>query len=68
MQDPGVTDREGMSIFYKNSKNEILLTYSTFARGIALLNIAYNILDLTPNGRAENPHCPQDWVDYHDKY
>jgi predicted dithiol-disulfide oxidoreductase (DUF899 family) len=65
---PGVTDREGMSTFYKDENGDIYLTYSTFARGIDLLNTAYNILDLTAKGRDENPENPQDWVDYHDKY
>ena len=66
--DPGTTDREGMSAFYKDEKENIFLTYSTFARGIDLLNSAYNMLDLTAKGRDENPESAQDWVNYHDKY
>jgi len=66
--DPGTTDREGASAFYKDENGDIYLTYSTFARGIDLLNTAYNLLDLTAKGRDENPEMPQDWVDYHDKY
>jgi predicted dithiol-disulfide oxidoreductase (DUF899 family) len=66
--DPGMTEREGASVFYKDEKGDIYLTYATFERGIDLLNTAYNLLDLTAKGRDENPEMPQDWVDYHDKY
>jgi len=43
-------------------------TYSTYARGIDLLNTTYSFLDLTAKGRDENLERPQDWVRYHDKY
>lgn len=63
-----IDEREGVSAFYKDDKGDIFHTYSSYARGIDLLNTTYNFLDLTAKGRDENPDSPQDWVDYHDKY
>ncbi|MGN6821406.1 MAG: DUF899 domain-containing protein [Candidatus Nitrosocosmicus sp.] len=63
------TEREGVSIFYKNSSGKIYHTYSTYARGIDILNTAYNYLDLVPKGRDEIGHeFPQYWVRRHDEY
>ena len=65
---PG-TEREGVSIFYKNSSDKIFHTYSTYARGIDILNTTYNYLDLVPKGRDEIGHeFPQYWVCRHDEY
>jgi predicted dithiol-disulfide oxidoreductase (DUF899 family) len=65
---PG-TEREGVSIFYKNSSGKIFHTYSTYARGIDILNTTYNYLDLVPKGRDEAGHeFPQYWVRRHDEY
>jgi predicted dithiol-disulfide oxidoreductase (DUF899 family) len=61
-------DREGVSTFYKNGSGEIFHTYACFARGIDMLNTAYQYLDLVPKGRDELPDRPQSWVDYHDRY
>ena len=44
-------------------------TYSCYARGIDIVNGAYNFLDLVPKGRDEDGHdFPQSWVRYHDSY
>lgn len=66
---PVVPDREGASVFYKAEDGTIFHTYSTYARGIDLLNLTYNFLDLTPKGRDE-AHLsePQAWVRHHDRY
>lgn len=62
-------DREGASVFYRGEDGTIYHTYSTYARGIDLLNTTYNFLDLTPKGRDEAPpRSPQDWVRFKDKY
>ncbi|TMG90483.1 MAG: DUF899 domain-containing protein, partial [Betaproteobacteria bacterium] len=45
------TEREGVSIFFKDSSGAIFHTYSAYARGIDLVNTAYNYLDLVPKGR-----------------
>ena len=64
--DPGIADREGMSVFYKDGA-DIFHTYSAYARGIDLLNTAYNYLDLVPKGRDEGGRS-QFWVKRHDEY
>jgi predicted dithiol-disulfide oxidoreductase (DUF899 family) len=62
-------EREGFSAFYKGSSGLIFHTYSTYARGIDLLNTTYNFLDLAPKGRDEDgPEGPQAWVRRHDRY
>ena len=64
----GMTDREGASAFVKDESGAIYHTYSTWARGIDLLNTTYNVLDLTAKGRDEDPQATQGWVRFHDKY
>jgi predicted dithiol-disulfide oxidoreductase (DUF899 family) len=66
MQDPGASDREGVSVFLKDD-GSVFHTYSTYARGIDLINTAYNILDLVPKGRDEGDKGPF-WVRRHDEY
>jgi predicted dithiol-disulfide oxidoreductase (DUF899 family) len=66
---PGMSDREGMSAFYKDTDGTVFHTYSTYGRGIDILNGAYNFIDLTARGRDEDALSgPQDWVRYHDRY
>ena len=43
---PGGPDREGVSVFLKDDAGQIFRTYSSHARGIDLLNTAYNYLDI----------------------
>jgi predicted dithiol-disulfide oxidoreductase (DUF899 family) len=67
--DPGMPDREGISVFYKDQSGDVFHTYSTYARGIDMVNGAYHFLDLVPKGRDEAGHDnPQYWVRHHDKY
>ena len=63
-----MTDREGASAFYQEKTGAIYHTYSTWARGIDLLNTTYNFLDLTAKGRDEDPNATQNWVKHHDRY
>ena len=65
---PGGPDREGLSVFTKDASGTIYRTYSTFARGIDMFNGTYQILDLVPKGRDEDPEATQDWVRHHDRY
>ena len=66
---PDVTDREGISVFYQDERGAIFHTYSCFARGIDMMNVTYQYLDLTPKGRDEAGHDdPQFWVRHHDGY
>jgi predicted dithiol-disulfide oxidoreductase (DUF899 family) len=66
-QKMSMSDREGVSVFYKDVSGAIFHTYSTYARGIDMLNTAYHYLDLVPKGRDEGD-SPQSWVRYHDRY
>jgi predicted dithiol-disulfide oxidoreductase (DUF899 family) len=64
-----MTDREGISVFYKDEVGAIFHTYSTYARGIDPVNPTYQFLDLVPKGRDENnAKNPQYWVRHHDRY
>jgi predicted dithiol-disulfide oxidoreductase (DUF899 family) len=64
---PRIPEREGMSVFFKDEDGNIFHTYSAYARGIDLLNTAYNYLDLVPKGRNEGDRG-QSWVRRRDEY
>lgn len=67
--DPGMMDRESISVFYKDESGAIFHTYSCYARGIDMMNATYQYLDLVPKGRDEQGlEEPQAWVRYHDRY
>ena len=66
--DMDIDEREGVSAFYKDKNGTIYRTYSSYARGIDLMNTTYNFLDLTAKGRDEQTEFAQDWVRYHDRY
>lgn len=62
-------DREGLSVFYKDGNGTVFHTYSSYERGIDLVNTAYNYLDLVPKGRDEESlDFTQAWVRHHDRY
>ena len=63
---PRDTQREGVSVFFEDG-GRIFHTYSAYARGIDLVNTAYNYLDLVPKGRDEDGRGPF-WVRRHDEY
>jgi hypothetical protein len=65
--DPGGDEREGVSVFYKDDSRKLFHTYSTYARGIDLLNTAYHYIDLVPKGRDEGSRS-QYWVRRRDEY
>jgi len=67
MRDPGISEREGVSVFFKDSKGQVFHTYSTYARGIDMLSLDYHYLDLVPKGRDEGDRGPF-WVRRHDEY
>jgi len=67
VQDPRSTQREGISVFYKDADGRVFHTYSAFARGIDMMNVDYQYLDLVPKGRDENGRGPF-WVRRHDEY
>jgi predicted dithiol-disulfide oxidoreductase (DUF899 family) len=59
----------GVSVFAKGEDGAIAIyhTYSTYSRGVDMLNGAYNYIDLTPKGRNEGGKT-QFWVCRHDQY
>ncbi len=69
IQEPHDSEREGVSVFYKDPAGRVFHTYSAYARGIDMMNVAYHYLDLTPKGRDEAGHdFPQFWVCRHNEY
>ena len=62
-------ERQGLTIFYKDEAGDIFHTYSTYGRGMDMLNGAYHHMDLTPKGRdeAELPWTMA-WLRRHDQY
>jgi predicted dithiol-disulfide oxidoreductase (DUF899 family) len=65
---PRMDEREGMSVFFRDGDEKVFHTYSAYARGIDLLNAAYNYLDLVPKGRDEEGPATQSWVRRRDEY
>ncbi len=66
---PDNPDREGLSVFTTDASGTVFRTYSTYARGIDMINGTYQILDLVPRGRyGEDVEGNQHWVRYHDRY
>lgn len=57
----------GVSVFFKNSQDEIFHTYSTYSRGVDILNGAYSYIDLSPKGRDEEDGI-MNWLHRHDQY
>jgi predicted dithiol-disulfide oxidoreductase (DUF899 family) len=59
----------GISVLYRDETGTIFHTYSCYARGTDMMNVAYHLLDLTPLGRHEegSPH-PMHWVRLRDEY
>lgn len=66
--DMDIDEREGVSAFYRHKNGDIYHTYSSYERGIDLMNTTYNFIDLTAKGRDEKPGAAQDWVRYKDEY
>ena len=64
-----MTDLPGVSVFYKDETGAIFHSYSSYGRGIDMLNTAYHYLDLTPKGRDEvGLPYPMAWVRFRDRY
>jgi predicted dithiol-disulfide oxidoreductase (DUF899 family) len=62
-----MSEAPGISVFFKDSEERIFHTYSTYARGLDMLNVAYHYMDLVPKGRDENGQG-QFWVRRRDEY
>ena len=58
-----------MSAFVKDQAGAIFHTYSTYSRGLDMLNGAYHLLDIAPKGRDEDGlSYPMEWVRIRDEY
>jgi predicted dithiol-disulfide oxidoreductase (DUF899 family) len=65
----GYEELPGVSVFYKDERDEVFHTYSCYARGIDMVNGAYQFLDLVPKGRDEDGfEFTMEWVRRHDQY
>jgi predicted dithiol-disulfide oxidoreductase (DUF899 family) len=66
----GATELPGFSVFVRDPASDAVFhTYSTYGRGIELMNGTYQALDLTPAGRNEEGlRHTMEWVRLHDEY
>ncbi len=62
-----MSEAPGISVFLKGDDGRIFHTYSTYARGLDMLNVAYHYMDLAPKGRDEGDFG-QRWVRRRDEY
>jgi len=62
-----IDELAGTSVFIKDDQADIYHTYSTYSRGLDILNGAYNYMDLTPKGRDEGDGIMH-WLRRHDQY
>jgi predicted dithiol-disulfide oxidoreductase (DUF899 family) len=63
-----LTELPGISVFFKND-DQIFHTYSTYGRGLDMLNTAYHYLDSAPKGRDEDGlSFPMAWVKHRIAY
>lgn len=59
----------GISAFARDQGGEVFHTYSTYGRGLDLMNGAYNYLDLAPKGRDEDGlEHSMAWLKLRDSY
>ena len=62
-----ISDLPGISVFYRDGDGSIYRTYSTYARGVEMVNAAFHYLDLLPKGRDEGQR-PMSWLRLRDEY
>jgi predicted dithiol-disulfide oxidoreductase (DUF899 family) len=64
----GMEEAPGISVFIRDG-GAILRTYSTYSRGLDMLNGAYHLLDLLPKGRDEEGlSYGMEWLRRRDEY
>jgi predicted dithiol-disulfide oxidoreductase (DUF899 family) len=61
------SEAPGISVFLK-ADEEIYHTYSTYERGLDMVNVAYHYMDLVPRGRDEDEDGAGSWVHRRDEY
>lgn len=62
-----MSEAPGISVFLKDG-DRMYHTYSTYARGLDMLNVAYHYMDLVPKGRDEDERGQAGWVRRRDEY
>jgi len=62
----GFSEAPGISVFLQE-RDRVYHTYSTYARGLDMLNLAYHYMDLAPKGRDEEV-IGIGWLRRHDEY
>ncbi|MGI9418895.1 MAG: DUF899 domain-containing protein [Geminicoccaceae bacterium] len=66
---PYASENPGLSVFFKLPDGVVAHSYSTYGRGLDILNTAYHLLDMTPKGRDEDGLSHgMAWVRRHDEY
>jgi predicted dithiol-disulfide oxidoreductase (DUF899 family) len=64
-----MTEMPGVSVFARDRTGAIHHTYSTYGRGLDMLNGAYHLLDLVPKGRDEaGLPFTMSWLKHRDSY
>ncbi len=63
-----MSEAPGISVFFKDADGKIYHTYSTYERGLDMLNVAYHYMDLVPKGRDESDAEMGDWLRRRDEY
>ena len=63
-----MSEAPGISVFYKDEDGQIYHTYSTYGRGLDMLNVAYHYMDLVPKGRDEGDEALGGWLHRRDEY
>ena len=63
----GISEAPGISVFLRDGV-QIYHTYSTYERGLDMLNVAYHYMDLVPKGRDEADGAALTWVRRRDEY
>jgi predicted dithiol-disulfide oxidoreductase (DUF899 family) len=64
-----VQELPGISVFCKDDGGAVFHTYSSYARGVEMVNAAYQWIDLVPKGRDEaSLPFTMSWLKLHDEY
>ena len=65
-----IAELPGISVFYKDpAEGHVSHTYSTYSRGLDMLNVAYHYLDIVPKGRDEDAaRGGNRWIRRRDEY
>ncbi len=62
-----VSEQPGISVFRREG-GTVYHTYSAYARGLDMVNVAYHYMDLAPKGRDEDETGGMGWLHRRDEY